>query len=1168
MGAGQTDDETLALTLRAQDTAPLAPPLGDTGRYRVLQLIGSGGMGVVFEALDRRLGTRVALKTLRGLDGPMLLRLKNEFRSLADLRHPNLVQLGELVHDSGRWFFTMELVRGRDLLAHVRPAGACDEGRLRAALAQLAAGLGALHAAQKVHRDVKPSNILVEPEGRVVLLDFGLVADADDGEMLDPQAGTPEYMAPEQLRGERAGPASDWYAVGMMLYEALAGRRPEGAAPVPPSRYDAAAPADLEALCLALLAPDAGARPTGAQVQARLGSAVSAKAPPPFIGRSAELATLHAALARAAAGPVVLLVEGESGVGKTALVRHFAGQTSRAGAVLLAGRCHEREAVPFKALDGVVDAVSRHVDRLPPADQDALAAMDAVADAFPVLRSVAAGAPERRRPLEAVERRRQLSAALRTLFHRLAGPGAPLVVTIDDLQWSDADSLALLDDLLRPPAAPPLLLVGTTRAGTPLPLTAPVTRIAIEGLTPVDARALCLAAGGEPARASALAEEARGHPLYILELAGQARPGPDLDDVLGARAAGLPGRPRELLDLLAVAGGPVAEEVLARATGQAAGVYAEGVALLRGERLARTAGASIETYHDRVRAAVLRGLPERERRACHQRLALGLEAVGQADPELLALHWQGAGELLRASDHAVRAGDRAAAALAFERAVRLYRLAMALHPERADAVQVRARLGDALSDLGRQIEAAQAYLDGARTATPALSVDLKRRAAQHLLASHDLQRALPLLDETLAAVGLRRPRGDVATTVALVLLRVRLALRGLRYRLRPDQEIPADLRARIDVCESAWIGLGMTNRNLEGALFETRYLLDCLDAGEPRRLALAFAAEVFLNAMLGPRSAGRLRTLVPTAVALAERCGDPLARARLVIMEGVLAWHAGRWSEAEERFIHGQELVRQECTGANLERQFTQYALFCLRVYTGRLNNVRPMMDEGAREAQARGDAWSTNLYRGTGYAAVMRLADGDVDGARSCVEESRGSALPFWVRSYAQLSVALYSDDAPEIAQGLQDLRGQWGRLRWSQVLNMPIDGLQLWDMRGRAALAVARLARGRARRALIAEARRAARAVARQPVPWAAPHARLLDAGLCASQGDRPRTEALLAQAAAGFTAVHLPMHAAIAALRRAELAGHSTVDDWFAGAGVVDPRRFSRIYAPPTA
>src|SRR5262245_23018145 len=166
-------------------------------------------MGVVYEAYDALRKSAVALKALRQLDASSLFRFKNEFRSLADLQHPNLVRLNELFQEGEQWFFTMELVEGADFLSHVRPGdralaamtpslaptvlagtGAdeppvvrrqprpgCDEKRLRAAASQLALGVSALHAARKVHRDIKPSNVIVAPEGRTVLLDFGLVTE-------------------------------------------------------------------------------------------------------------------------------------------------------------------------------------------------------------------------------------------------------------------------------------------------------------------------------------------------------------------------------------------------------------------------------------------------------------------------------------------------------------------------------------------------------------------------------------------------------------------------------------------------------------------------------------------------------------------------------------------------------------------------------------------------------------------------------------------------------------------------------------------------------------------------------------------------------------------------------------------------------------------------------
>ncbi len=233
-------------------------------------------MGAVYEALDREQNARVALKTLLKLTPEAIARFKREFRALQDVRHPNLVSLGELFDLNGNWFFTMELIEGTDFFSWVRPGceepppdrlasgvfpprASLDEERLRTALVQLARGLGALHAAGKVHRDIKPSNIRVTPAGRVALLDFGLIAEAQPGDRssFESVVGTAVYMAPEQAHGSQARPAADWYAVGVVLFEALTGRLPFDGAPLqvlfdkqrqepPPPSHFAAVSDDLE----------------------------------------------------------------------------------------------------------------------------------------------------------------------------------------------------------------------------------------------------------------------------------------------------------------------------------------------------------------------------------------------------------------------------------------------------------------------------------------------------------------------------------------------------------------------------------------------------------------------------------------------------------------------------------------------------------------------------------------------------------------------------------------------------------------------------------------------------------------------------------------------------------------------------------------------------------
>ena len=255
-----------------------------TARFVLQRRIGSGSFGVVYEARDLLNGTMVALKTLRHLDGQRLCSASRPSSERSPTSsHRNLVRLGELAwHDHGHWFFTMELVDGSHFTEHVcnrpiapRTAMAASAPRSMAAsletlvpaLRQLVDGLGALHRSGHIHRDVKPSNVLVTPVGRVVLLDFGLVLDAEREESFQSLmiAGTPLFMSPEQAAGLPLTPATDWYSVGVMLFQALTGGVPfagthlqvltdkqRNAPPLPSSLVDGIPP-HLEKLCLDLL---------------------------------------------------------------------------------------------------------------------------------------------------------------------------------------------------------------------------------------------------------------------------------------------------------------------------------------------------------------------------------------------------------------------------------------------------------------------------------------------------------------------------------------------------------------------------------------------------------------------------------------------------------------------------------------------------------------------------------------------------------------------------------------------------------------------------------------------------------------------------------------------------------------------------------------------------
>src|SRR5437870_11728802 len=408
-----------------------------TERFRVRRRLGSGGMGVVYEAHDRDTDKVLALKALTRTDASNIYRFKKEFRALADVSHPNLVSLYEFMSDGNSWFFTMELVRGVTFIEYVRPGfrsrrnqssgtatlfkstddsdantdheaqtmeldgpsmrvstevgsgfdsshdraasdSKLDLDRLRAALRQLAEGLHGLHETGKLHRDIKPSNVLVTREGRVVILDFGLVTEVEGKGIHDSVnlVGTPDYMSPEQGAQLPISQSSDWYSVGVMLYQALTGKLPfsgkffevmmnkQSLDPPAPIELAPDVPKDLNDLCVRLLRRKPDERPTGRRVLRFLGpgksSAPTAKRAqpahpsPPFVGRERHVQELMDAFSATRQGQTVTVyIHGSSGMGKTALVRHFLEKLrdQEEYVAILEGRCYERESVPYKALD-------------------------------------------------------------------------------------------------------------------------------------------------------------------------------------------------------------------------------------------------------------------------------------------------------------------------------------------------------------------------------------------------------------------------------------------------------------------------------------------------------------------------------------------------------------------------------------------------------------------------------------------------------------------------------------------------------------------------------------------------------------------------------------------------------------------------------------------------
>src|SRR5580765_1177134 len=197
------------------------------GRYRVIGLLGRGGMGEVYRADDLQLSQPVALKFLgRALaDRPdMLERFRGEVRNARQVSHPNICRVYDIGEVGGQLFLSMEYVDGEDLSTLLKRIGRLPRAKADQVARQLCAGLAAAHDRGVIHRDLKPSNVMIDGEGRVRITDFGLAVRTSDGGAGD-VAGTPAYMAPEQFDGKPATAQTDLYALGLILYEIYTGRR-------------------------------------------------------------------------------------------------------------------------------------------------------------------------------------------------------------------------------------------------------------------------------------------------------------------------------------------------------------------------------------------------------------------------------------------------------------------------------------------------------------------------------------------------------------------------------------------------------------------------------------------------------------------------------------------------------------------------------------------------------------------------------------------------------------------------------------------------------------------------------------------------------------------------------------------------------------------------------
>ncbi len=1203
-------------------------------------------MGVVYAAIDHERETQVAIKTIRDFDANRLLRFKKEFRSIQGLDHPNLVRLGELIESEGSWFFTMELINGTNFYRYVRTArnahgttdrdignettrpaiggmAAYDEERLRRSLAQLAGALRALHHVGLVHRDIKPSNIMVTPNGRVVLLDFGIVTESNLRSS-DNVVGTAAYMSPEQAASLPVGPASDWYSVGVMLYEVMTGVLPVDGMPLEllmakqrasitrPSEVAPGIPEDLDDLCMSLLEIRPEDRPDEDEILTRLGVNVDSERTATgsmslpgnyFVGRDEELGELTTAFAeQRGREAIAVFVHGESGIGKSALVRHFVERVRESypsSTLILESRCYERESVPFKAFDGVIDALSRYLVDADEVDAAGLIPLhiNALVKVFPVLRRAEVVAKSMRhegRALEPSEMRERVFEALRDLCTRLSS-ARDVVIVIDDFQWADADSLALLRALLRPPDAPPMLLVATVRDETGRrapgelakdnPFEVPIGQVRhlrLHGLAQADATELASHLIRQVApRLKGVAEqiikESDGHPLFIDEmirhgaLTGEALSTLQLDTALWARVLSLDEEARSLLELVATANAPIAKATAATAAQMRFDDCARWVSVLRGAKLVQTTGARhddvISVFHDRVRQAVMKNMNTERRRHCHERIALAMETAGSGSHESLAAHWGGAGDVKKAYSYLRSAAVLAEESLAFDHAAQLYRRCLdALEPGDADEKEVRIRLGYSLANAGRGAEAANAFLAAALLAED--PTELNAIASSHLLRSGHVDSALEVLRGAAGGLGLSVPQSPRSALARLVGERALLRTRGLAFRRKHPSTIPKRDVARVDTTWGLAVGLGLID-TIRGAALQAQHLRLALKTGDPYRIGRALSVEAAYRYAAGSKGKKAGDRVIALAEELADEIGHPNLRGSCMLMRGLGHVCQGTFVAAEEQLHEAETYLRENCSDVAWELSSAQMVGLWASWYCGNFSTIAGRLPEILRGARRRGDLYA-QISSQIVFQPLMELAKGRPDLAR----ETNKAALRGWSQKgfHIQHYFSLYAETQIDLYEGQSEsahthLEKNWQSLKASMLLEVQQNRIEAVHCRGRVKLALASERGGDEQ--LLKQTVKIAAQLVRENAPWAVGLAHLLTAGVHSTRGRLDPAIASLQESITCLDASDMKSFAAAARFALGTLAGRdaelSQAMAYFEHHHVQDPRSMSRMLAP---
>jgi hypothetical protein len=931
-----------------------------------------------------------------------------------------------------------------------------------------------------------------------------------------------------------------------------------------------------------------------------------------LIGRDEALATLREALAETAQGhPVVCEVYGASGVGKTALAARFLEEArQRCGALVFAGRCDERKTVPFKALDDVVDALAMNL-RARSTDELAVLlpkSMEALEQLFPVLSMTSTGLKTTRREPstnagasdQLVTVREEAFATLRELLTR-ASTLRPIIIAIDDLQWSDADSAQLLRELLTGSDAPNVLLVATVRgqAGqvdTPFEMIEQHALdrrvIQLDALAEPDAISLARSMLGRSARSEAdarrIAVEAQGNPFFLGELVRYGIEHPEqsleitsLDDVVLARVRALPADARALLELVAVIGQAVPQRVIFDASRLGPSAY-PALRVLRTANMVRYAnsveGDRVEPYHDRVRECVVRTLSAEELRARHRAIATALAAQPESDPGLRAEHLAGAHEFEQAARAALEAAQHAERTFAFDRAARWYQAVLewrsVTDSERAELLE---RLAHALVSCGRNAAAAEAFAQAAELcADPLRALELRRHSGVQLFIEGRHEDGVRTIGAVAKELGVSIPESRFALSAGLAADTIWLRVRGLRFKERPERELDARTLQRLDMFHYAGLGTAFADSMLS-MWYLTRFTRAAIEVGEPVRVGLALLRYSTTVAVGGPSNEARAIEIVRAVEELASRHRDPYLRGCLDMAYGFTDLMMGRWAQASTRCERAVELLLQVpgavCDVDTASSLATEALINQGRIAVAFRKAMRQERDSKARNFVA---GLVRNALR---CESLRRVMLDDTAGAHAVIEDAmkRIPSTTFLFGHFLEIlgrtQLAMYEGESERT---LPWLRGRWPALERSFMLRAPVFRTSMFTALGRMLLLGARTAQASERTALVREADALGRKLEREDAVSPRALGTSLRAAAALARGDDRSSLSMYRSSLQLFETADMQLHAAATRLAIASLVGGDEGRELtevgkraFTEQGVRDPSKFAAVFvAQPLA